>query len=73
MTCFQRASKNLSAIERSICVVYIYMNLKLIQQTFENIFSDPSIIEEESMNEEPIDENTISVENTSKSPQMSIF
>ena len=67
MTCFQRASKNLSSIERSICVVYIYMNLKLIQQTFENIFSDPSIIEEESMNEEPIDENTISVENTSKS------
>ena len=45
----------------------VYMILKLIQQTFENIFSDPSIIEEESMNEEPIDENTISVENTSKS------
>ena len=34
---------------------------------FENTFPDPSlIVEEEAMNEEPMDENTISVENTSK-------
>ena len=34
---------------------------------FENTFPDPSlIVEEEAMNEEPMDETTISVENTSK-------
>ena len=39
----------------------------LIKDFFKNTFPDPSlIVEEEAMNEEPMDENTISVENTSK-------
>ena len=39
----------------------------LINDFFENTFPDPSlIVEEEAMNEVPMDETSISVENTSK-------
>ena len=63
MSCFERASKNHFTLWFHI-VCNLINDLKIF---FENSFPDPSlIVEEEAMSEEPMDETTISVENTSK-------